>query len=438
MAFWTPQHLATLAEGRWLHHRPPADDTAITGVGIDTRTLQPGHIYVAIRGENHDGHDYVEMALDKGAAFAVVDDADRFESARVSPVLIVSDCVQALAQWAHAYRDVLADGGCQVIAVAGSNGKTTTRHLIHHVLTHPSGGGKTGTQSPKSFNNHLGVPLTLLAAQPEHDFVACEVGTNHPGEVAALSAIVRPDVAVITSIGAEHLEFFGDLEGVAKEEASILPTVQPGGGVFIEQAAAGHIAPHYDVQDEVAMLPVLLEQHEAAIPDDFPLDGAHNRRNAALAVAVGRWLGVNDERISFALRSVRTPEGRMQRVRYESLTVIHDAYNANPDSLPFAFEALSCVPGRKVAVLADMLELGDISSRAHAEASEEIRSIADQCWFVGSLFTDAAPWSDDLRDEIVDALRPGDTVLLKGSRGMQLERILPAIEKRFGPPTPPR
>ncbi len=430
MAFWSPVQLAALANGEWLHDVPPANGAQICGVGIDTRTLAPGHVYVAVKGENHDGHDFVESALERGAVFAVVEHAERFADSEAGPMLVVKSCVDALQAWATAYRDVLADGGCTVIAVAGSNGKTTTRHLIHHVLT---ACGKSGTQSPKSFNNHLGVPLTLLAAEPEHDFVACEIGTNHPGEIAALAQIVRPDVAVITNIGAEHLEFFGDLDGVAKEESTLLPHVRPGGVAYVESEAAQRVMPFYDVQENVAFFPVFVSELAGVVPHDFPLPGEHNHGNAVLACSVGSWFGCGDAAMERTLKGVAAPGGRMQMLRFGDITVIHDAYNANPDSMAAALNVLAEAPGRKLAVLGDMLELGAHAQREHRAAGGLAARTAEMVWYVGEFFDGGVPWSDALAAEIAAALNPGDTLLLKGSRGMRLERILPAIEERFGP-----
>lgn len=435
-SFWSAGSLAERAQGRWLGDVP---GEPVVGVSIDTRTMRPGEAYVAIAGENHDGHAYVNAAIEAGAAFAVIDDAQCAEKLNdLNRVLLVPDAVAALQAWASAYRDLLAEAGCRVIAIAGSNGKTTTRHLLHHVLTRC---GMTGTQSPKSFNNHLGVPLTLLAARPEHDFVACEIGTNHPGEVDALARIARPDAATITCIGQEHLEFFGDINGVAREEAALLPHVRPGGVVFVEADAAERIAPYYDVQENVAMLPVHAIRYSDHIPEDFPLPGEHHRRNASLVVATTRWLIGSDAGIREALQDAGGVEGRMQTLRYaEGVTVIHDAYNANPDSTRLALQHLDNldVPrASKAALLGDMLELGSHAQTAHAEACRQARRVVgpDRLWCVGELFEGAEPWSDALAERVVGSLKPGDVLLLKGSRGLRLERILPHLESRFGPPT---
>ena len=225
MTFWTYQNLADVTKGTWLVEPDNLGDV-VAGLWHDTREIQPGQAYLAIKGDQFDGQDFIDKAFEAGAALAIVSAEPATSHQPPAPLLQVDDTIQALQDLARAYRAELKAGGCKVIGIAGSNGKTTTRHLIHHVLTHA---GLKGTQSPKSFNNHLGVPLTLLSALPGDDFVACEIGTNHPGEIDFLSAIARPDIAVITSIGEEHLEFFGDLENVAQEELSIIPHVMPSG-----------------------------------------------------------------------------------------------------------------------------------------------------------------------------------------------------------------
>lgn len=421
--FWRFDNLEKITGGEWLIE-PVSYEDAATGLSHDSRTLTAGQVYLAVKGENHDGHRFVSSALDAGAACAIVSDE---AAVGPGPVLLVDDTVAALQELANAYRDELAKSGCKVIAVCGSNGKTTTRHLIHHVLTRC---GLRGTQSPKSFNNHLGVPLTLLAASLDDDFVACEIGTNHPGEIASLGDIAWPDAAVITSIGEEHLEFFKTIQGVAQEEAAILPFVRPQGYITLPADAAALIAPHYDVQEGVVMLPV---RHDREVPEDFSLLGDHNRMNAALVVALGRWLELSGDAVNDALRYAEPPAGRLRAIRLgQGVTVLDDSYNANPDSMRAALRVLGQAEGRKVAVLGEMLEMGLAAAEAHRVIAHEARRVADEVVWVGECFGGVA-WSAALPGDVADRLTPGDTVLLKGSRGIALERIIPAIEDRFPP-----
>ncbi len=443
--FWNFDHLVRVTDGQWL--REPADgDPAPAGLSHDTRGLLAGHAYLAVEGERFDGHGYVGEAFAKGAALAIV--GRDVGPVAAGPTLLVDDPVAALQDLASAYRDTLAAGGCRVVAVCGSNGKTTTRHLLHHVLT---AAGLKGTQSPKSFNNHLGVPLTLLAARPEDDFVACEIGTNHPGEVEALAGIAWPDAAVITSIGREHLEFFKTLDGVAHEEASVMRFVRPGGLIVTPGEAAALMAPFYDVKENVALLPL---NSADAVPAGFGLAGAHNRMNAALVLAVARWMRVDEARAAPALASAAPPDGRMQQIVLGAgdagVTVIHDAYNANPDSVRAALEHLATRPGRTVAVLGDMLEMGPAGPAAHAEVLQRARELEVSVRLaVGPLTAAAAAAAGTTAEAwetaqeaaaavggVADHVQPGDTVLLKASRGIALETLLPALEKKFAPATP--
>ncbi len=402
--FWTPARFAQITGGRWLQ-TPEAPHATIAGLSIDTRTLQPGQAFLAIKGEQFDGHSFIYAALNQGAAIAIASDASQISTDHTSQVLMVPDTLAALQQLASAYRDVLAANQCVVVAVAGSNGKTTTRHLIHQLAT---AGGLRGTQSPKSFNNHLGVPLTLLGARPDHDYVAAELGTNHPGEIAALGRIARPDIAVIVSIGAEHLEFFGDLSGVEREEYSLLDHLSPEGIAFTPR-------------DE-------LEPYGG----ELALPGEHNRMNAAYAEAVAMHLGIDEDRIAEALRTATPPPGRLNVLRLaQGVTLIDDTYNANPDSMSAALDVLaSREAGRRVAVLGDMFELGAAAEAGHEAVRQKAHRAADVAVFIGSHFHSQG-WSDDLPDRIAGLINPGDTVLLKASRGMRLERIIPAIVHRY-------
>jgi UDP-N-acetylmuramoyl-tripeptide--D-alanyl-D-alanine ligase len=408
-------------------------------------------------------------------------------------VLHVKDTLIALQQLAASYRDALRDAGCKVIAVAGSNGKTTTRHLIHTVLS----ARFRGTQSPKSFNNHIGVPLTLLAASQSDDFVVVEVGTNHPGEIEALSKIVRPDIAVITSIGHEHMEFFKTLDGVAEEESAILPHVQAGGlavvaaplnidrrgfneeshhlNQFLNRLPEGVELIRYGDEAEGANLRLTYaEEQTYAIPmrfqvDDFldlelPLIGMHNIANAMAAVAVARRLGMSDPEIAAAMKNATAAPMRMELRQFGGVTVINDAYNANPSSMKEAVHLLGDLKidypdQRRVLIAGDMFELGELGPDHHRDMGKWIgrwdpsvsgrgANAIHQVVLIGklSMFTaetlhrmwpprhvTAFPgWDDTLPEKVAGLLKAGDVVLIKGSRGMGLERLVPAIERKFG------
>ncbi|MEX1015528.1 MAG: UDP-N-acetylmuramoyl-tripeptide--D-alanyl-D-alanine ligase [Phycisphaeraceae bacterium] len=516
--FWTPRHLAAVTAGRWLAE-PQDLDRPLAGLSIDTRTLGRDDVFLAIKGPRFDGHNFLDAAAQAGAAMAIVETtATSNQPSAVShafPLLHVDNAVAALHALAHAWRDVLQAAGCRVIAVAGSNGKTTTRHLIHaalqgsdvsrsperttsdHSKPETRNSKLTGTQSPRSFNNHLGVPLTLLAARAEHDFVVAEIGTNHPGEVATLAAIARPDAAVITSVGREHLEHFGSLDAVAREEGSLLEHVAPQGIAVVEADAWRHITAvltppahlhvirfgatpdadlHYTDLTETPLgltfeaITSPIAHRPSHIPLTLPLLGRHNASNTLAAVAVGQWMGVSLDQLAAHLAAVDAVPGRLEVRRLGTLLVLHDAYNANPDSMVAALEALAGLSvsssefqvssspeqtrnaKRRIAILGDMGELGAHGPDAHRQLGDDIAAhgdAIDRVLLVGrlTLFTAEAlarhwpseservqvigPLDDDALDRIAGLLAPNDIVLLKASRTVALERLLPVLEKRF-------
>lgn len=530
MDFWTPHHFKLVTQGQWLREPGAKAAATLTGISTDTRAVKPGQVFLAILGDRFDAHDFLKTASDAGAALLIVQDRAKTQ-ALLEPcpddtarpaVLLVNDTLKALTALASDYRNHLAQAGCKVIAVAGSNGKTTTRHLIHTLLSTRL----RGSQSPKSFNNHIGVPLTLLAASvpktapapasapapsqgaesPHDDFVVVETGTNHPGELAALGAIVKPDVCVLTSIGHEHMEFFKTLEGVAHEEKSILPFTHERGLIVLPGDEP--LLSDVDIQGPAVLRFGASEQCDLQVHDivesasglrftitsgtrspeqdaagtmhegsqlhvNTPLLGSHNASNAAAAVAVARWMGLDDEAITQGLSTATPVEMRLVRERIggpakgvsgavsagqsQGILVINDAYNANPSSVEAALKTLVAQPalspkGRRVAVLGDMRELGEAGPDLHRHIGKfiaELRQPAsvDLAIFLGklSLFM-AEPlarawpadrihtfpiWDDNVPTQVASLLNDGDTLLIKASRGMGLERLVPAIRARF-------
>jgi UDP-N-acetylmuramoyl-tripeptide--D-alanyl-D-alanine ligase len=352
----------------------------------------------------------------------------------------------------------------KVTAVGGSNGKTTTKFIIHALL----GEKFSGHASPKSFNNNIGMPLTLLEVEPSHEYVILEIGTNHPGELAALGAVCRPDIAVITSIGLEHLEHFRDLEGVAREEASIASFL-PNGGTLVIPSTATELTPFLknakcqkihvgmaqgdllltDLQETVAGLTFSINGRGSFT---LPLFGEHNAMNAMLAIAVARRLGLTDEQIRAGLSKVKTPEMRFQPVPREAsgpFSIINDAYNANPSSMELSLKTFAKLPAppqnrsRKVVVLGDMLELGENSPNYHRKIGELVAKLGFDLFIaIGPLMalaaetavsggvtvrTFASTAEAKAGGGVAELLRPGDHILLKGSRSMELENLIPAI-----------
>ncbi|WP_462320719.1 UDP-N-acetylmuramoyl-tripeptide--D-alanyl-D-alanine ligase, partial [Halochromatium sp.] len=412
------------------------------GVGIDSRGIEADQAFVAIAGERFDGHDFIAEVEAKGAMLAIVERDLPPPSAGRMAVLKVPSTLAALQTLASDWRDRLGDAGCRIISVSGSNGKTTTRHLIHHVLTDA---GYDGTQSPKSFNNQLGVPLTLLAGRADHDFLVAEIGTNHPGEIAALAAIVRPDIAVVTSIGEEHLEFFHDLNGVAREESQVLEHLAEDGVAILPSPE--HLAAPLTLPSQ----PRFRVQHFDLDPvtAELALRGAHNRLNASAASAVARLIEIDDTRIASAWPNASAAPLRGEIIAADDAgrpTVINDAYNANPTSMRAALALLAEYPAPRWAVLGDMLELGTTAPAAHRAIMSEAALVCERCVLIGEQFaaiTDAVPadaavevhaaWSGEVAAQIAAEIGADTTLLIKGSRGMALERLLPALDAQFGP-----
>jgi len=471
--FWTAGGLAGACGGRWAGDAPAADQP-IAGLHTDTRTLTPGQALLALRGERFDGHDYLHAAADAGAGLLIVDRVP--DDAPALPTLLVDDTLPALQQLAAAYRDRLAEAGVTVIAVAGSQGKTTTRELIHAALC-PT---RTGTRSPRSFNNHIGVPLTLLAAQLDHDYVVCEVGTNHPGETESLAGLLRPDAACITAIGHEHLEAFHDLQGVTKEQAQLLSHIKAQGFVTLPADHADGLLQHAALPDDITITRVngadgLIARDAGIDPDaphqhftldghrfSLPLIGGHNVENAVHAVAVARWMKQSDADTARGLATAKPAPMRLEVKRLSNgLTLINDAYNAHPDSLAAAAATLATFPvtegGHRIAILGDMLELGDQSPELHREAGQQIAAldgihhvitVGPLAMFIaealekqrprtpGTPRTPAPPGTTHPCPDITAAQRcirevvgPSDTVLIKASRGLKLEQLVPTLEK---------
>ena len=458
--FWNAESVRTAVGGHWLT-RPDQFPVLAGGGAIDTRALQPGQIFFALRGEHTDGHRFLARAHEAGAALAIIDDPEA--AGELPPGLAtvrVADARAALGRLASAYRTALAP--IRVAAVTGSNGKTTTTRMIDACLR----AHMRGHSSPKSFNNDLGVPLTILGTRPGDQYLLCEVGANDPGEIEPLSHIIRPQVVAILNVGRAHLEGFGSVEGVAAEKASLAAHLEPGGLVILH-AESPALAPWRDRFERVitfgtspdADLRVSdIRQTPAGLSftlnerDEFslPIPGAHNAANAAAAIAVARRLGVTDDLIRDALAGFTPPDMRLTREQIAGIDVINDAYNANPDSMLASLRtlrALAPAGSRRVAILADMLEMGPDGPDAHREVGRAIAAerLADLVITLGPLAALIAEEASGVETIPLDKsepaaaaarLVPGDTVLLKGSRGMALERVLDAL-RQASPVSPP-
>lgn len=458
MSGWTFEEIREICGGRWVVE-PGADARAPEGASFDTRDLGRGQMFAAFKGANVDGHDYLSAAARKGAALALVSDGARVPEGYGVATLEVDDVLGALTALAVVWRSKL---GARVIGVTGSNGKTTTTRLIAAALER-----SMRVHAPKkSYNNALGVPVSILNAPEDADVVVQEIGMSTPGEIAARCALVKPDVSVITSIGRAHLAELGSIEGIAREKGSILAHTGALGIVTGESAELDRVLDSMELTcaiDRVTGEDVRVVESGArrvvfeVRGDRFkvPIPGAHNARNAAMAVLAARAVGGGDGAIREGLGRARLPEMRLDRVEVPTsgapIVVYNDAYNANPDSVraALAFFGSLDVPGRRVAVLGDMLELGDSSEREHLALLGELTGGAgiaggtggggiDRYVLVGPAmerahvhvgggskrFESIGSIGDSALTSVARSIREGDTVLLKGSRGVALERLV--------------
>jgi UDP-N-acetylmuramoyl-tripeptide--D-alanyl-D-alanine ligase len=428
------------------------DDRPLARVHTDTRTVQAGDLFVALRGERFDAHDFLADAVARGATAVIVSDAERGASLGV-PVLEVRDTLHALGRLAGYRRRAWAG---PVIAIGGSNGKTSTKELVRAALAsrlqvHATSG---------NLNNQVGVPLTLLALSDEADVAVIELGTNVPGEIALLRAIAEPDVALVTTVQEEHLEGFGDLAGVLREEASLcdgvaLAIVPAGEPLLVAEArerarrtmtaglGAGDLSAAGHGLDADGRGWLEVEGDRVTVP----LRGAHNLRNAMLALAAARACGVSlaDAARGVAAMDLSTfPPMRSSVAALGEALLINDAYNANPGSVRSAIALLTDVAGarQRVIVLGTMRELGLQGERAHREiAREALQSGAQVVAGIGDFATALAVEGlgdarvvvahdvDDLWPQLEVRLSSTAAILLKASRGVRLERLVPLLSE---------
>lgn len=430
-------------------------------VCTDSRQAQAGDLFIALAGERFDGHAFLGEVAGKGVAAVMIELDRKPQPLPECAVLGVKDTRQALGRLAAAYRN---DFKIPVIAVGGSNGKTTTKNLIAAVL-----GQKLRTLcSEASFNNDIGVPLTLLRLDNTHQAAVLEAGTNHPGELSPLLKMILPRFGVITNIGREHLEFFGDLDGVAAEEGTLAEVLPADGTLFVngdsewaEKLASRSRArvvrvglndgndwraTNIRVSKLGTTFRVLSRNEEFAGEHRINLLGRHQVGNALFAIAVGEELGLGRSEIRDGLALCEPAKMRLQLWEAGGVRVLDDAYNANADSVLAALQVLKELPcrGRRVAVLGEMAELGVHSDQAHAEVGRAAaESGIGQLIAVGKM---ASVMAQSAREaglnrviELADVdaavgalkafLKPGDVVLLKASRAARLERVSEALKR---------
>ncbi len=427
---------------------------AVRGVSTDSRTVRAGELFVALRGEKFDGHDFVADAAEKGAAAAMVQRPVEVNIAQV----IVADTLQALgelARWWRAQRDVT------VVAVTGSSGKTTTKSMIAQVLALC---GPT-LATPGTENNEIGVPRTLLRLGGEK-YCVVELAMRGEGQIAHLASIAKPDVGVITNIGQAHVGLLGGPEAIARAKAELLEALGDSGTAvlnaddrffdWLRQAARCRVVSFglhsgdftaADVQTGPSGSQFMLVSPAGRVAIRLALPGRHNVVNALAAAAAAWAAGAGMDEIRAGLEAFRGEAMRSQVVRLGSgITLINDAYNANPQSMKAALEMLAEFPGRRVAVLGDMLELGDWAPEAHQQVGEQAgRAGVELLIAVGEHADEmaaaahaagaqavTAPDAQAAAKIAAEAVKPGDVVLIKASRMVGLERVAEALEEVWG------
>ncbi len=434
-----------------------SSDTKIHGVSTDTRTLKEGDLFVALKGERFDGHDFLDGAVGKGAAAVMLSGAAAEEPAAAT--VVVDDTLRGLQRFARWHR---LPFNIPVIGVTGSCGKTTVKELIAAVL----GTMFSVTRNPLSFNNAVGVPLSLLEISADTEVAVIEIGTNAPGEIKALCDIARPNRALITNVGRAHLEGFGTLEAVAREKGALVESLGDQGTFYVNvdnpfclriaESFAGTCVT-FGTGGRAAWRATGIESKLDAARSRFtverlgtftvPLLGAHNVMNALAAVVVGTDFGLSRDKIQEGLDGAETPPMRMRTVKKGARIFLNDAYNANPESMRAAIDALVSWEGagRRIAVLGDMLELGEASVAEHEELGKVAATKGvDLILVLGQFAQNVAKGAtdEDMSGDAVtvckdhaDAARlliskstPGDVILVKGSRAVAMEKVLEEVD----------
>ncbi len=435
---------------------------AFESITTNSRDLAPGSLFIALRGQRYDGHDFVADALRCGAAYAVIE--RRLEAVPPDRIVLVSDTLKALgdlAAWTRAQQPMT------VVAVTGSTGKTTTKEMIAAICAAAPGVTARGSvlKTEGNFNNLVGLPLTLLRMRGDEAAAVLEMGMNRRGEIARLTEIARPDYAVITNVGPAHLETLGSIAGVAAAKGELFAGLAPSATIAVNmedewvrrladrfagrkvgfgQQAEVHARGITDFGSDGVAFDLVIG--ETAVKVRLPLVGAHNVSNALAAAAIAHAMGIDIDAIATGLRQTAAAAGRMQVVRLgNDVTLIDDAYNANPSSVEAALMALRRFPGRPLVVLGEMWELGDEAAHAHRAIGERAAALGvQQLWVLGAHAADMAAGARrggmpaaavhvcashaEAAEAVVAQWQPGDTVLVKGSHGMHMEEVVRLLE----------
>jgi len=438
----------------------------IIGVSIDSRTIKKGEIFFALKGERCDGHDFLEQAIEKGAKAAVVSKKRKKFATKIA-IIRVAHTLTALQELAKFYRQKFNP---VVVAVTGSNGKTTTKEMLRDILL----AKYKVVATPGNYNNIVGLPLTLFGISPETEFLVLEMGTNHAGEIRRLAEISLPQMGVITNIGATHLQFFRCISNVLSAKMELVQLL-PSRGKVVLNIDDSHLKSQIrgikqkiitfgtNLQADVRASDVVTSRfgekeklsftvHMGKDRERFDLHclGRYNIYNALAAISVAKEFGISLPLMANVLREFKFPKLRMEKLKYGKVTVINDAYNANPTSVKVALsELISSFPSqRKIVVLGDMLELGGMSRKFHQEIGkivatspiysliaigEDARFIAQAAREWGMKKSNIFSFKDKkfASRKLKELLEPEDTVLIKGSRKMGLEEIIKYLSKKI-------
>ena len=421
---------------------PEYETLTFRGVQFDSRTVGNGELFVALTGER-DGHTYIPMAMEKGAVAVL---ASRPQDPAV-PAIYVEDTLVAMQQISRGYRESLS---CQVVGITGSVGKTTTKEMVAAVLEQ----GFRTQKTPKNYNNHIGLPVTLLSLEEDCEKAVIEMGMNHAGEISLLTSLAQPDIAMITNVGTMHIEYLGSREGILGAKLEILEGLRPGGKILFcgdndllcrEAETYGAITYGLGEHNQVRAVDLTMGEEGCSFTVEafghsflveLPVVGEHNVCNALGASAVGLLCGMEQSEICRGLAAFTNTDMRQNTYSRDGLYIIEDCYNAGPESTRAALSVLAKRVGRRIAVLGGMLELGDYGPIAHYEIGREAAETADLLFAYGPLgdemvrgaesmtYAEHFTTHEELVSSLKEKLQPGDSLLIKGSRGMHMEKVL--------------
>ena len=438
-----------------MHGSLIGDDSAFDCVGTDSRAVRPGQLFVALKGEHFDGHDYAEQALEQGAAGVVLEK----NTANLSPAIVVEDSYLALGQLAAHWRAKFA---IPVVAITGSNGKTTVKEMLSAILAVKAGGMASIHATVGNLNNHIGLPLTMLKLRDSHQFAVLEMGMNHLGEIAYLSDLAKPTLALINNAGTAHIGELGSRDKIAQAKGEVFAGLAANGVALInaddDYAAywralnagkkmvsfgldqAADVQASYQEKD--GGYAVRLSTPAGEVVFALPVMGVHNVRNALAASAAAYALGVSNADIATGLAGFSAVKGRLQnKMAIHGARLIDDTYNANPDSMKAAIDVLANQTGEKILVLGDMGELGADAARLHREIGQYAKAKGlKQLYCLGELslemvqgfgvgarhFDDAAALAEAIKPQLSAQV----TVLVKGSRFMKMERVVDLLDEK--------